>query len=239
MSSTPKQDDAITTDEAGGSATSCGYPRPYYQRDGITIYHGDASSILDALRFDLMLTDPPYGIALASHANGTNRKRPVRDWAIENDASQEVGQSVLDSWQGATIAFASPMRPWGGKWRQHLVWEKGEHVGGGGDPTTCWKPTYELIQVRNTGPLEGRRDGAVLRFPANKGDYGFHPTPKPLGLIEYLLCKVRPRIVCDPFSGGGSTLVAAKRCGIEAVGVEIEERYCEIAAKRLSQGVLF
>lgn len=224
-----------------GSAPTPGSPClvPYYQRDGITLYHRDALEILPALRFDLMLTDPPYGVALESHADGTNPKRPVRDWAIENDSDQETGQSVLDAWEGATIAFSSPMKPWAGKWRQHLVWEKGEHVGGGGDPATCWKPTYELIQVRNTGPLDGRRDGAVLRFRANKADYRFHPTPKPIALIEYLLCKVRPKLVCDPFSGGGSTLVAAKLCGIEAVGVEVEERHCDTIVRRLSQGVLF
>lgn len=210
---------------------------PYYQRDGITIYHGDALEILPALRFDLMLTDPPYGIALENHARG--KERSDTDWTIANDDSQETGQAVLDAWDGATIAFSSPMKPWAGKWRQHLVWEKGEHVGGGGDPETCWKPNYELIQVRNTGPLDGRRDGAVLRFEANKADYRLHPTPKPIALIEYLLCKVRPKLVCDPFSGGGSTLLAAKLCGIEAIGIEIEERYCEIAAKRLSQAVLF
>jgi len=226
-----------TTGRTEPSAPSVGSPRPYYQRDGITIYHGDATKILPGLRFDLMLTDPPYGIALANHSRG--KRRSDTDWTIANDDSQETGQEILDAWDGPTIAFSSPMKPWGGKWRQHLVWEKGEHVGGGGDPATCWKPTYELIQVRKTGPLDGRRDGAVLRFPANKDDYRFHPTPKPIPLIEYLLCKVRPKRVCDPFSGSGSTLVAAKLCGIEAVGIEIEERYCEIAAKRLIQGVLF
>ena len=212
-------------------------PAPYYDRDGITLYHGDAAQILPALHFDLMLTDPPYGIALSNHSKG--KERSNTDWTIANDENQETGQSVLDSWHGPTIAFASPMKPWGGNWRQHLVWEKGEHVSGGGDPATCWKPTYELIQVRNTGPLDGRRDGAVLRFQARKDDYRFHPTPKPIPLIEYLLCKTRPKRVCDPFSGGGSTLVAAKLCGIEAVGVEIDERHCATIAKRLSQGVLF
>jgi site-specific DNA-methyltransferase (adenine-specific) len=227
----------MTTDADAGLLHRVVLPAPYYQRDGVTLYHGNALEILPALRFDLMLTDPPYGIALENHARG--KERSDTDWTIENDDSQETGQSVLDSWGGATIAFSSPMKPWAGKWRQHLVWEKGEHVGGGGDPTTCWKPTYELIQVRNTGPLDGRRDGSVLRFRANKADYRFHPTPKPIALIEYLLCKVRPKRVCDPFSGGGSTLVAAKLCGIEAVGVEIDRRHCDTIVRRLSQGVLF
>ena len=210
---------------------------PFYERDGIAIYHGDCRAILPTLTFDLMLTDPPYGIALANHAKG--KERSNREWTVANDGTQEVGEAVLGMWDGPTIAFASPMKPWTGKWRQYLCWEKGEHVSGGGDPTTCWKPSFELLQVRRNGPLDGRRDGAVLRFQAVKDDYKFHPTPKPVSLIEYLIVKTRPTVVCDPFMGGGSTLVAAKRCGVRAIGIELEERYCEVAAKRLAQGVLF
>lgn len=212
-------------------------PQPYYERDGIVLYHGDALTLLPLLEFDLLLTDPPYGIALANHAKG--KERSNKDWTIANDETQEVGAAALALWDGPTVAFASPMKPWPGKWRQHLAWEKGEHVSGGGDPATCWKPSFELIQVRNNRPLDGRRDGAVLRFQAVKSDYTFHPTPKPVALLEYLIVKTKPNRVCDPFSGGGSTLVAAKRCGVEAVGIEIEERYCETIVKRLAQGVLF
>lgn len=231
-------------DERGSDSSHCStavqqstLPKPYYDFGGITLYHADALEVVPLLSFDLMLTDPPYGIALSNHAKG--KERSNRDWTIANDDTQEVGQAVLDLWDGPTVAFASPMKPWPGKWRQHLVWEKGEHVSGGGDPATCWKPSFELIQVRNNKPLDGRRDGAVLRFQAVKTDYKFHPSPKPVSLLEYLICKTKPQRVCDPFCGGGSTLVAAKRCGVQAVGVEIEERHCETIAKRLAQGVLF
>lgn len=134
------------------------------------------------------------------------------------------------------------MKPWPGKWRQHLVWEKGEHVSGGGDPATCWKPSWELIQVRNTGILSGPREGSVLRFAANKLDYKYHPSPKPVNLLAYLIRKVsscEDDTVLDPFCGSGTTLVAAKNLGRRAIGIEIEERYCEIAADRLRQGVLW
>jgi site-specific DNA-methyltransferase (adenine-specific) len=130
------------------------------------------------------------------------------------------------------------MKAWAGKWRQFLVWEKGEHVSGGGDPLTCWKPNWELIQIRNTPELIGRRDGAVLRFQADKEDYTRHPSPKPVSLIRYLLNKfVGVETILDPFMGSGTTLLAARLEGRQATGIEINERYCEAAAKRLSQGV--
>jgi DNA modification methylase len=213
---------------------------PYYQDDACTIYHGDCREILPTLgRFDLLLTDPPYGISLANHAKG--KERSNRDWQICGDDSQEAGEQVLfitSEWP--SVVFASPMRPWSGKWRQFLAWEKGEHVSGGGDPATCWKPNWELIQIRNTPETQGRRDGAVLRFQADKEDYKRHPSPKPVSLIRYLICKfVGIETIADPFVGSGTTLVAAKLEGRRAVGIELEERYCEIAANRLSQGVLF
>lgn len=209
--------------------------KPYYEHAAITIYHGDCREILPQLGpADLVLTDPPYGIALSNHARGKERRD--MDWTIRNDSTQECGAAVLTILGILpTLAFASPMRPWPGKWKQHLVWEKGEHVSGGGDPATFWKPSWELVQVRNTGALNGSRDGAVLRFLADKDDYALHPTPKPISLFCYLIDKVsRPGdTILDPFMGSGTTLVAAKRLGRRAIGIEIEEKYCEIAAQRL------
>lgn len=186
----------------------------------------------------ICITDPPYGIALSNHARGKERRD--MDWTIRNDTTQECGAVVLAMLQRIpTLAFASPMRPWAGKWKQHLAWEKGEHVSGGGDPATCWKPSWELLQVRNTGLLNGSRDGAVLRFLADKDDYALHPTPKPTSLLRYLIGKVsRPGdIILDPFMGSGTTLVAAKQLGRRAIGIEIEEKYCQIAVDRLRQAV--
>lgn len=214
--------------------------KPYYDHAGITIFHGDCRDILPKLpKVSLVLTDPPYGIALSNHARGKERRD--MDWTIMGDSTQECGEFVLDLLRDLpTLAFASPMRPWTGRWKQHLAWEKGEHVSGGGDPATFWKPSWELLQVRNTGALNGSRDGAVLRFLADKSDYALHPTPKPVALIRYLVGKVTREgdLILDPFMGSGTTLVAAKRTGRRAIGIEIEERYCEIAVKRLSQEML-
>jgi len=214
--------------------------KPYYEHAGITIYHGDCRDILPTLpKFDLVLTDPPYGIALANHAAG--KQRSFRDWSIQNDHSSECGEFVLAELNRyPTLAFASPMRPWSGIWRQHLVWDKGPNGGFGGDPERCWMLSWELIQVRNNGPLNGKRESSIIRIPPIQSEYKDHPTPKPEALMRYLVAKTTSEgnVIFDPFMGSGTTLVAAKNLNRRAIGIEIEERYCEIAAKRLSQEVL-
>ena len=183
------------------------------------------------------LTDPPYGIGLREHGrNGYN-------WSIIGDETPDLAVWALTycrlkDWP--IIAFASPKKPWPGAWRQHLVWDKGPAVGGGGDPKTCWKTTWELIQTWNTGKLNGKRDSAVLTFWVGQRDYHWHPCQKPERLLSYLIEKTtRPGgLVLDAFAGSGSLLVAAKNSGRRAIGIEIEERYVEIAAKRLQQTVM-
>lgn len=213
---------------------------PYYEQDGIQIFHGDCRDILPTLEpksIDLVLTDPPYGIALQE--NG----RKGYDWNIAGDHSQELGQSVLD-WAGShslpVVTFASPKKPWIGKWRQHLVWDKGPAVGGGGDPSTCWKTTWELIQIARTPKLNGSRDSAVLKYWVGQRDYHDHPAQKPIALMAYLITKsTQPNdLVIDPFMGSGPIAKACHMTGRRYIGIELEERYCEIAAKRLQQSVL-
>jgi DNA modification methylase len=209
-------------------------------RDGIALIHGDCRDVLPLLpKVDLVLTDPPYGIDLQNHAMG--KERANRDWTIAGDSDSTVGDFVCH-WAATLplIVFANPKRPWPGQWRQHLVWEKGEHVSGGGDPGLCWKPSWELIQVARNYPLRGRRDGAVIRLQAEKDDYKLHPSPKPVALMKYLIDKAthEGNVVLDACCGSGTTLIAAKQLNRRAIGIEIEERYVEIAANRLRQEVL-
>ena len=213
--------------------------KPYFQDDAVTIYHGDCREILPTLHgdIDLVLTDPPYGIALANH--DPNGRRALRSYAVAGDESGHTGQEVLDRYRdAATIAFACPERPWRGCWNQYLVWNKGGGTGGGGEPTLYWYRTWELIQVRRLGVLQGQRDSAVLAFGGRGNEFSLHPTQKPLTLLRYLVAKTTAQTVLDPFMGSGTTLRAAKDLGRKAIGIEIEERYCEIAAKRMAQGVL-
>ena len=210
---------------------------PYYDCDGITIYHGDCREVVPALgAFDLLLTDPPFGIGLKEHGrNGHN-------WSIVGDHDQSVGIEMLSRFESSpAIVFASPKKPWPGQWRQFLVWDKGPAVGGGGDRATCWKFDWELIQIRKIPSLNGKRDSSVLRYWIGQSDYALHPNQKPTDLLRYLVWKatIDGDLVVDPFMGSGSTCLAAKLEGRRAIGIEVEEKYCEIAANRLQQEVLF
>lgn len=216
------------------------------EKHGLRLMLGDCRPLLATVatvhRPGIVITDPPYGIGLTEHG------RNGYDWQIAGDENQDAGQYVLDWCADSslpTVAFASPMKPWRGKWRQHLVWDKGPAVGGGGDPQTLFKMDHELIQFARTGPLGGKRDSSVLRFWIGQRDLHLHPCQKPQVLMAYLLSKfaVGGQTVFDPFAGSGSTAVACYHVGIPFVGIEIDERYAEVAAKRLdgeiSQGKLF
>jgi hypothetical protein len=164
--------------------------------DPVTLIQGDALEVLDRLSgVDLVLTDPPFGIALSNHSpgvcmDGTERRR-TRETSIANDHDTAVAEAVIrwaDSRELPLCVFASPYRPLPGPWRNVLVWDKGPAVGGGGDPATCWKRTFELVYTRRNRPLNGPRDEAVLPFPVNTGaDFQYHPCQKPVALLRYLI----------------------------------------------------
>lgn len=110
-----------------------------------------------------------------------------------------------------------------------------------GDLSIPWKPSHEEVYVlgREWG---GRRDcGSVIqgRVQAMATNGRHHPTEKDWRTMAALIGKCRPGVVADPFAGSGSTLVGAKHEGRRAIGVELDQRYCEIAAKRLTQDTLF
>ena len=209
--------------------------KPYYEQNGITIYNADCRDVLPILQGDyIVVTDPPYGVELASHRGAA--------WAIKGDSNEErlgveaVIEEVLARFP--VIAFASPKRPWPGTWDQHLVWNKGGAVGGGGDVGSYWKLSWELIQANNLGRLNPPRDESVLTFPVGPQNSAAHPARKPVALLEYLISKLRHSSILDPFCGTGTTLRAAVNLGRPAVGVEVEEAYCHMAAESLRQLVL-
>jgi site-specific DNA-methyltransferase (adenine-specific) len=207
--------------------------RPYYEDGQVTIYHGDCREILPLLpSVDLVLTDPPYnaGKRYGAHDDAMSREQyeawcaswfiPVRQLAKRIVVFP--GHGNVDLWY--RIERPSAIGCWykPGNARSSIIgWEE-------------WEPW--LYWTGDCGLLGG--SSVITAAVGKQSDTGDHPCPKPTLLMAKLLGKCRATSVCDPFMGSGTTLVAAKRNGIRAVGIEIEERYCEIAAERLRQSVL-
>ena len=206
---------------------------PYYEHAGITIYHGDCREVLP-LTADVLVMDPPYGLNYESGMDNALSK-------IMGDDDLTLRDWVLSQWGGPALVF--------GTWKKAapvgahtcLVWDKGP-AAGMGDLSIPWKPNWEAVYVIGKG-FCGARDTSVLGghyvVTWNSCSFGRqHPNEKPESLMRSLVAKCPRGVVLDPFMGSGTTLVAAKRVGRCAIGIEIEERYCEIAAKRLQQEVL-
>jgi site-specific DNA-methyltransferase (adenine-specific) len=123
------------------------------------------------------------------------------------------------------------------KTRNVIVWDKG-NVLGMGDLSIPWGFNHEEIYVLGRGFIGSRRPSVIRleNYNSQSNSRPDHPTPKPIGLMEKLI-ECTQGIVADPFAGSGSTLIAARNLARFAIGVELEEKYCEIIANRLSQGV--
>lgn len=208
---------------------------PYYEADGVTLYHGDCLEITEWLAADVLVTDPPYGIAYATNTGGQFTGVPVA-----GDADTRTRDAALTLWGNRPAAVFASYRctPWGDPHPMPLIFDKGDVVGMG-DLSWPWKPNYEMCWVYGR-EWSGKRTSAVLRSRVLPGNFTArdHPTEKPASLIELVASKAPPGVIADPFAGSGSTLVAARNLGRQAIGVEIEERYCEIIARRLDQAVL-
>jgi site-specific DNA-methyltransferase (adenine-specific) len=208
---------------------------PYYQDEFVTLYHGDCLEIDAWQSADVLVTDPPYGVSYQS-----NKSKHGPSKLIDNDSDVVARESVLDVWgDKAAIVFGTwkVQRP--ERVKNLLVWDKGA-APGMGDLTMPWGHSHEEIYVFGRG-FVGKRQSNVLHFdtlPASANYRPEHPTPKPIGLMEDLIEKCpSPWVIADPFSGSGATLVAARNLARFVVGVEIDEQYCEMIAKRLSQDV--
>ena len=218
--------------------------QPYYQTDTITIYHANCLDVLSTLTAAecVLVTDPPYGLAHSSHRTSAlygNTAAEYGNGSIANDTTTAFRDAVLQ-WYGVgpALVFGSwkVARPAG--IRQLLIWDKGE-ASGMGDLSIPWKPSHEEIYVLGSG-FSGRRTTGVLRayVPARISFGRLHPNEKPVSLMKMLIQKCPDLTILDPFMGSGSTLAAAKQLGRRAIGIELDERYCEVAANRLQQEVM-
>jgi site-specific DNA-methyltransferase (adenine-specific) len=211
---------------------------PYYSHGGIEIYHGDCRELLPSLWFgvDLLLTDPPYGIGYdARGGGGPAAPRRVYDLpTVAGDDAPFDPRPLLAAGAKAIIwggnHFADKLPPTS-SW---LVWDKREGVA----PNSF--ADCELAWSNLGGPARLYHHLWLGMLKASeKGEERVHPTQKPVALMKWCLSMApEAQLILDPYAGSGPTLKAAKELGRRAIGIEIEERYCEIAANRLSQEVL-
>ncbi len=195
--------------------------KPYYEHDGITIYHGDCREVMPGLEpVGLVVADPPYGMGKATW----DVLMPPEEWLPQARRFPTVAVFC-----GVRGLHDYPRPDWTGAWVRVASTQRAGRFGGFNN----WEPV--LIYGGN------KFDNDVFSVPniQDKAAAG-HPTTKPEKLLRLMVHRLSPSgTVLDPFMGSGTTLRAAKDLGRKAIGIEIEERYCEIAAKRLGQGALF
>jgi len=208
--------------------------RPFYDRDGITIYHGDLRELWP-IEAEVIVTDPPYGMNYRSGRRKSHDSQP-----IAGDRDTELRDWLLEQWEDRPALVFGTWRAARPVCRTLLVWDK--MLGPGmGDLSLPWGPGHEEIYVRGKGWVKpDKRRSNVLRFKgyaARDGDRPDHPTPKPVELMRHLLERCPAGTVLDPFMGSGGTLIAAKQLGRRAIGVELDKHYCEMAVERLEETV--
>ena len=210
---------------------------PYFRNDLVTLYHGDCLQVTEWLTADVLVTDPPYGVCWSS-GTMSNAIKPNKE-KINNDLTQEVRDLSLELWGAKpAIVFGSwkVERPKGTKHR--LIWYKKMNIPG--RRSTPWFAADEEIYILGSGFTGKPEQNVLVTNDRRDGAYGEvarlgHPTPKPVGLMERLIKKCPFGVIADPFAGSGATLMAARNLGRHSIGVEMEERYCELIANRLSQ----
>jgi hypothetical protein len=224
-------------------------PEPYWTDGQITLYLGDCREVTGWLAADVLVTDPPYGIGWR-RGGGTGdtlasggRTAPGHP-GIANDQDTSVRDAALALWGARpALVFGSFDAPAPAERRQTLAWRKWANSGVIGS-TTGWRRDVEPIFVVGDWPRRTAQRSALLVASGTSGGAGSvagryeHPHAKPGDVMETLISACPDGTIADPFAGSGSTLVAARNLGRRAIGVEVDERYCERAARRLSQGVL-
>jgi site-specific DNA-methyltransferase (adenine-specific) len=215
---------------------------PYYQDDAVTIYHGDCQEIDAWLAADALVTDPPYGRAWKQGDTGTARgwKSDKHD-GIANDHDTTTRDAALAMWgTRPAIVFGDLMLapPTGTKLVGIL--DKGSAAGFTGAVAGIRRNVEAIYFLgRHPSGLGGRSAlfaTSGLHGPNLARSTG-HPHTKPLDVVTSLVANT-VGVVADPFMGSGTTLRAAKDLGRQAIGVELDERWCEFSALRMSQEVL-
>ena len=227
-------------------------PNPYYQDRYVTIYHGDCREILPQLdvKADLVLTDPPYGIGIKYGEFYDDKRDGYWDWFLPTvGMMRRAGKILIFTHRNESQRY---LRDW--DWIG--VWNKPGSFGariGNSAILPHWEPIY-FYGIHAAG-VYGEYCPDVLTFNPEKAgvsstigrqkwqeadNFNCHPCPKPIGLFQKLAQVFSPEdgLILDPFLGSGTTAYCAKKLNRRCIGIEIEEKYCEIAAKRCCQEVM-
>lgn len=205
---------------------------PYYDDGTVQLWHGDCLEIDAWLSADVLVTDPPYGIGWKK---GTNKRaKSYAHAGIQNDHDTSVRDAALRAWGDRPGVVFGSWRAAYPPHKQALVWRKPVDAGVVGS-TTGFRLDTELIFLTGSWPQRQSRRSSVLSTDGGKNAYMTeHPHSKPVTLMQDLIAETTGTIA-DPFAGSGATLVAASSLGRKAIGVEIDERYCELIAMRVGQ----
>ncbi len=206
--------------------------KPYYQDDAVVIYHADCRDILPLIpdkSIDLVLTDPPYNVGL-DYSDGDNKSNYM-NWCeswwklMPRPLFFTPGMVNLSMWYW--IATPSWLMSW-------VKPNQCSPSGLGGFNT--WEP----ILVYGKSKKHIGQDSFVMAISTNQSSVGNHPCPKDERSWSKLITIISDTnaLILDPFLGSGTTAYCAKKLGRKCIGIEIEEKYCEIAAKRMAQEVL-
>ena len=228
-------------------------PKKYYEDDSVTLYHGDSREVLAALAdqsVDCVITDPPYterthGMAKTNKGKGHGVKAIGFDSFTDDDLASALAECgrVTRRWVIASLDYAHAFgleynTPPGLRVMRLGVWVKTNPMPqiSADRPGQGWEAIAYLHRddVKPAWNGGGRHGNFIAPVQQNAG----HPTVKPLGMVtDWVEWFTSPgETVLDPFAGSGTTLRAAVNVGRKAIGVELDERYCELIANRLAQG---
>jgi len=218
--------------------------KPYYEHAGITIYHGDCREILPLCDADAWFADPPYGVGLSARV--TKHSTREGSYTQFDDTPEYVAsvvvpvirQCITSGKPGAVTPGARNLWAYPPSAEIGAVWSPA----GAGCSPWGFQTSHPILYYGKCpylgAGLGSRPTGTVEN---NATEENGHPCPKPPKLMKWLVARLtlEGQTILDPFMGSGTTLWAAKAIGRNAIGIEIEERYCEIAALRLAQDNLF
>ena len=227
-------------------------PKPFYQDDFVTIYNADCKDIFNLMPSEsikLVIADPPYGMNYQSNFRKEKYKKIEGDDILQTEWVKDIARITkasstiyIFSNENALEPVKQAMTKNKFQMKTMLVWDK-MNCSGGDLEDYGKRCEYILHGSKMYKPKErkfGFRDSNLISIPRVPPSVMQHPTEKPVMLLNYLVMKScgTTETVLDPFCGTGATLIAARQLGRKAIGIEIDERYCQIAKNRLAQSSL-